>query len=151
MRCPFCQFPESRVIDSRTWGDSIRRRRECESCHRRFSTLESVELKTPAVVKKDGRREPFDRLKVLTGLRLACRKRPIPEVRLEEAVDTLERVLQETGEREIPAVEIGARVLDTLRGLDPVAYLRFASVYYALEDAEAFLDLVRAVQARETP
>jgi len=113
--------------------------------------LEQVELRLPVVVKKDGRREPFDRQKILTGLRLACRKRPIAEARIEEAADVLERALQETGEREIPTVEIGRRVLEVLRSLDPVAWLRFASVYYALDDAAAFEELVRAVAAQERP
>lgn len=144
MRCPFCRHPDSRVVDSRASDEAIRRRRECEACHRRFSTLERAELRLPMVVKKDGRREAFDRDKVARGIALACRKRPIPAERIEAAVDRVEAALLERGEREIASVDIGRLVLDALQGLDPVAWLRFASVYQELESAEAFLELVRA-------
>lgn len=106
-------------------------------------------MRMPLVVKKDGRREPFEKQKLVAGLRLACRKRPIPEALIEQTADAIERTLQDLGEREVPAAEIGRRVLASLKDLDPVAYLRFASVYYELDDAEAFLQLVSAVQGQE--
>ncbi len=148
MRCPFCGHRDSRVIDSRSSEASIRRRRECEGCARRFTTQERAELRLPMVVKKDGRREPFNREKLRTGLSLACRKRPLTAERIDQAVDGVERAALELGEREIQSVEIGRLVLELLRDLDPVAYLRFASVYQELESPEALLDLVAGVVQR---
>ena len=150
MRCPFCQHRESRVVDSRTSGEGIRRRRECEHCGRRFTTHEHVERRMPMVVKKDGRREVFEREKLLKGLELACRKRPISAVRVHEAADDVERAIFENSDREVASVEIGRHVLEALSSLDPVAYLRFASVYQELESAEAFLELVRVVTEGRT-
>lgn len=151
MVCPFCQHPDTRVIDSRSSGEGIRRRRACEECGRRFSTVEHVEFKAPQVVKSDGRREAFDRQKVLVGLRLACRKRPISADLLEQAAEEIERWVQERAEREVSSAEIGRQVLVALRGLDPVAYLRFASVYYQVNDVNAFEDLVHALNRAEEP
>ena len=149
MRCPFCGHPASRVIDSRASEASIRRRRECEACTRRFTTQERVELRLPMVVKKDGRREPFDREKVRQGFRVACRKRPVTVDRIDREVDRVERALLECGEREVGSLEVGRLVQEALRVMDPVAYLRFASVYQELESPEALLELVRGVTGRE--
>ena len=149
MRCPYCGHPASRVIDSRSVETSIRRRRECEGCSRRFTTQERVELRLPMVVKKDGRREPFDRDKVRVGFRLACRKRPVTADRIEQEVDGIERALLETGEREIDSIELGRLVLAALEDMDPVAYLRFASVYRELESPEALLELVRGMTVKD--
>lgn len=138
MKCPFCGHPESKVTDSRagTAGDVIRRRRECEGCARRFTTYERVEEVLPLVVKKDGRREPFERQKVLAGLHRACDKRAVPVARLEQLVDAIERELIESGEKEVTANTIGGRVMAHLRELDPVAYVRFASVYRQFRDID---------------
>jgi transcriptional repressor NrdR len=138
VKCPFCGHPESKVTDSRagTAGDVIRRRRECEGCARRFTTYERVEEVLPLVVKKDGRREPFERQKVLAGLHRACDKRAVPVARLEQLVDAIERELIESGEKEVTANTIGGRVMAHLRELDPVAYVRFASVYRQFRDID---------------
>ncbi len=149
MRCPFCGDPASRVIDSRASEASIRRRRECEACGRRFTTQERVEVRLPMVVKKDGRREPFDREKIRLGFRLACRKRPVTADRIEQAVDGVERAVLETGEREIDSIEVGRLVLAALEDMDPVAWLRFASVYQELESPEALVELVRGMTGKE--
>ena len=136
MKCPFCGNADSKVTDSRAGasGDVIRRRRECEGCERRFTTYERVEEVLPLVVKKDERREQFDRQKVLSGLRRACDKRAVPVARLEEIVDAIERELMESGEKEVSAESIGERVMKQLRSVDPVAYVRFASVYRQFKD-----------------
>ncbi|MBX3186700.1 MAG: transcriptional regulator NrdR [Labilithrix sp.] len=138
MKCPFCAHLESKVTDSRigTTGDVIRRRRECEECARRFTTYERVEEVLPLVVKRDGRREEFDRQKVLGGLRRACDKRAVPLVRLEQLVDHIERELMDAGDKEITAVSVGERVMTQLRQVDPVAYVRFASVYRQFKDID---------------
>lgn len=138
MKCPFCGSPESKVTDSRasTSGDVIRRRRECEACARRFTTYERVEEVLPLVIKRDGRRESFDRQKVLTSLRRACDKRAIPLAQLEQIVDGIERELIELGEKEIRAELVGERVMGRLREVDPVAYVRFASVYRQFRDID---------------
>jgi transcriptional repressor NrdR len=141
LKCPFCGHPEDKVIDSRAAekGDVIRRRRECESCTRRFTTYERVEDVLPTVVKKDGRREPFDRQKLVRGLRIACNKRPVSIERIELAADAIEREAQESERREITASELGDRVMNHLRELDEVAYVRFASVYRSFRDIDQFL------------
>ena len=141
MKCSFCGHPEDKVIDSRAAekGDVIRRRRECESCTRRFTTYERVEDVLPTVVKKDGRREPFDRQKLVRGLRIACNKRPVSVERIELAADAIEREAQESERREITASELGDRVMNHLRELDEVAYVRFASVYRSFRDIDQFL------------
>ena len=141
MKCPFCSNLESKVIDSRTGGnaDVIRRRRACENCDRRFTTYERVEEVAPLIIKKDGRREPFDRQKLVAGLRRACDKRAVPLASLELAVDTIERTLVELGEKEVSAKLIGEKVMEELRKLDEVAYIRFASVYRSFKDIDEFM------------
>jgi transcriptional repressor NrdR len=149
MNCPFCGFLQDRVIDSRESkeGDVVRRRRQCLSCERRFTTYERIDEIPYMVVKKDGRREKFDRQKVLTGLIKACEKRPIGMGKLAEIVDEVEGRLMESAEREMPTTEIGELLMERLRGLDKIAYVRFASVYRDFQDVEAFLseikDLIR--------
>ena len=142
MKCPFCQHLQNKVIDSRLSkdGDVIRRRRECEDCESRFTTYERVDEILPMVVKKDGSRVNFDRSKVLSGIRRACEKRPVSVATMEGVVDEIERELQETGEKEIPSSYIGERVMDRLREVDGVAYVRFASVYRSFRDVGEFLD-----------
>jgi len=141
MKCPFCAEVENKVIDSRLSNQSavIRRRRECLGCSRRFTTYERVEEILPMVVKKDGRREQFDRAKVLEGLRLACNKRPVSSEQLESLVDGIERKLQETGEKEVNSSVIGEAVMRELARLDEVAYVRFASVYRSFKDLGEFM------------
>lgn len=141
MKCPFCGTLDNKVIDSRLsqGGEVTRRRRECEGCARRYTTYERVEQVLPLVVKKDGRREPFDRIKILGGVRRACEKRPVSQESLERLVDRLERELVETGEKEVPSSIIGEKAMDALRGLDPVAYVRFASVYRSFADLHEFM------------
>jgi transcriptional repressor NrdR len=141
MKCPFCGGLDNKVIDSRlSQGDEVtRRRRECEACSRRFTTYERIELVLPMVVKKDGRRESFDRLKVMAGLRRACEKRPVPIDSLDALVDRIERALVESGEKEVPSAQIGERVMERLRELDQVAYVRFASVYRSFKDIHEFM------------
>jgi transcriptional repressor NrdR len=140
VRCPFCAHLESKVIDSRVSaaGDVIRRRRECEACERRFTSRERVEDVLPVVVKKEGVREPFDREKVLRGVRLACNKRPVAMARVAIFIDELERELIEGEAKEVAIKEIGERVMRLLREVDEVAYVRFASVYRSFRDIEEF-------------
>jgi transcriptional repressor NrdR len=140
MRCPFCGFLESKVIDSRESkkGISIRRRRECLSCKRRFTTYEKIEEIPYMVVKKDGTRQPFDTQKLLRGMMKACEKRPIQISQLEEIVEEIESLLQERPDKEIEVAEIGQLVMDRLKVLDKVAYVRFASVYREFEDVAEF-------------
>ena len=141
MKCPFCTELENKVIDSRlsNQGVVIRRRRECLACQRRFTTYERVEEILPMVVKKDGRRETFDRAKVVAGLTLACQKRPVSAEQIEAVVDGIERRLQEVGEKEIPSSVIGEHVMRELAKLDEVAYVRFASVYRSFKDLGEFM------------
>lgn len=145
MKCPFCNHPESKVIDSRVSKemDAIRRRRECLSCGKRFTTAERIEEGLPFVVKKDGRREPFDREKVLNGLKKACEKRPISITNLEKICSRIEYNLLEKGEREVRAADIGEMVMDELKRLDEVAYVRFASVYRQFKDINEFIEELR--------
>jgi transcriptional repressor NrdR len=133
VRCPWCNHPEDRVVDSREAqeGQVTRRRRECLGCGRRFTTYERVEDVLPQVVKKDGRREAFDRRKIVAGLQRACQKRPVGRERIDELVSAVEREVQELGEREVTSHVVGEAVMARLRDLDPVAYVRFASVYRA--------------------
>jgi transcriptional repressor NrdR len=148
MKCPFCGHLEDKVIDSRTaaTGDVIRRRRECEGCERRFTSYERVEDVLPTVVKRDGRREPFDRRKVVAGIRIACSKRPVSVERIEQVVDEIERDVQALEGREVASTELGERVMARLRDLDPVAYVRFASVYRAFRDiGELYAELGKLV------
>jgi transcriptional repressor NrdR len=141
VKCPFCDQLENRVIDSRLSkdGHAIRRRRECSECKRRFTTYERVEITIPLVIKKDGRREHFDRDKLKSGILKACQKREISVDEIERFVDELERGIQEQGDREIPSETIGRRVMEYLRELDDVAYVRFASVYRSFKDLKEFM------------
>jgi transcriptional repressor NrdR len=141
MRCPYCHGPENKVLDSRESheGAVTRRRRECLGCKRRFTTYERVEELMPLVVKKDGRREPFDRDKLLLGLKKACEKRPVSMDQLEDLVGAVEARLQELGEKEIPSSAVGGDVMRRLRELDEVAYVRFASVYRSFRDIAEFM------------
>ena len=145
MRCPFCQHMDDRVIDSRLSkeGDMIRRRRECSHCQRRFTTYERVEETLPLVIKKDGRRELFDRGKILSGLHRACEKRPISVDVLEKMVERIEQRLQEAGEREVHSREIGEEIMQELQNLDEVAYVRFASVYRSFKGVNEFMNEVK--------
>jgi transcriptional repressor NrdR len=142
MRCPYCGTLENRVIDSRLsqGGEVTRRRRECEHCGRRYTTYERVEQTLPLIVKKDGRRQPYERDKLLAGLRRACVKRPVSAEALERFMHQIERWLADTGESEIPSSRLGEHVLQELRALDPVAYVRFASVYRDFKNVGEFLD-----------
>jgi transcriptional repressor NrdR len=150
MKCPFCAFVDTKVIDSRLGkeGNNIRRRRECIECNRRFTTYERVEDILPLVIKKDGRREPFDRLKIIAGMQRACEKRPISIATIEKAVDRMELSLQESGEREIESSRIGQAVMDTLHDIDEVAYVRFASVYRQFKDINEFMAELKDLLAR---
>ena len=150
MKCPFCGDPESKVIDSRESKDGglIRRRRECEVCHRRFTTYERVEETLPVVVKKDGRREPYDRNKVVTGLKKACEKRPVSMETIDKVANEIEGKILELSESEVSSVFIGERVMDVLKKLDDVAYVRFASVYRSFKDIEEFVDLIQEHEAK---
>ncbi len=141
MKCPFCSYVESKVLDSRMSKemDTIRRRRECLKCGKRFTTAERLAEGLPLVVKKDGRREVFDRTKILGGLNKACEKRPISVTNLEKIVSRIEYNLLEKGEREIKATEIGEMVMSELKTLDEVAYVRFASVYRQFRDINEFM------------
>ncbi|MHB1684282.1 MAG: transcriptional regulator NrdR [Bacilli bacterium] len=142
MRCPFCQAQDSRVLDSRASEEqsTVRRRRECIACQRRFTTYERVELTPLMVVKKDHSREEFDREKVRRGISRACEKRPITSEQIETLVDAVERELRTDFEREVAASEVGARVMRLLRMLDGVAYVRFASVYREFRDVQTFAE-----------
>lgn len=142
MKCPFCGHIEDKVVDSREAkeGDSIRRRRECLRCRRRFTTYEHIEDVLPVVVKKDGRREVFDRNKILSGIKKACEKRPVSMEVLEEIVSRIEKKAQESGEKEIPSSMIGEEVMRELQRLDEVAYVRFASVYREFKGINEFMD-----------
>ena len=141
MKCPFCSFADSKVVDSRPdkEGTTIRRRRECEACGRRFTTHERVEEMLPLVLKKDGRREPFDRTKIISGIQKACEKRPVSIETIERLADRLESRLQESGEREVPTKVIGEWVMNDLHEIDEVAYVRFASVYRSFKDINEFM------------
>jgi transcriptional repressor NrdR len=142
MKCPFCNHAKSKVVDSRLSRDkeAIRRRRECLSCQKRFTTSERPEDDLPLVVKKDGRREPFNRLKIFNGLRRACEKRPISIDLIEKIVNRIELHFQEKGEKEIKSSEVGQKVMEELHQLDGVAYVRFASVYRQFKDIREFMD-----------
>jgi transcriptional repressor NrdR len=141
MRCPFCGNTEDRVVDSRESreADVIRRRRECTRCERRFTSYEKIEQVPFQVVKRDERREPYEREKLMRGLQVACRKRPVPQEKLERLADEIDSAMQDAGEREISSQTIGTMVMERLRALDPVAYVRFASVYRRFEDVDAFV------------
>jgi transcriptional repressor NrdR len=153
VKCPFCDEVEDKVVDSRMAkeGELIRRRRECLGCKRRFTTYERVDEILPVVVKKDGRREAFDRTKILSGLKKACEKRPISTATIEAVADRVEKRIQELGETEIESRIIGEELMKELHQLDQVAYVRFASVYREFKDIDQFMDELRtlAQQRRE--
>lgn len=150
MKCPFCGSPDTRVVDSRLnkEGNAIRRRRECSRCERRCTTFERVEEALPLVIKKDGRRQPFDRLKVIAGIQRACEKRPVSIATIEKIVDQIERQLQESGEREVESSRIGQAVMEALHALDQVAYVRFASVYRQFKDINEFMAELKDILAQ---
>ena len=145
MKCPFCSHPKDKVVDSRESGpgDSIRRRRECLECGRRFTSYERLEEIPYLVIKKDGRREAFDRTKLTAGLHRACQKRPVSARALTELVDEIELMVQDSPDREVEASVIGERIMERLKSLDKVAYVRFASVYRQFEDAQEFMAELR--------
>ena len=140
MHCPFCSADDAKVIDSRLVadGDQVRRRRECLSCHERFTTYETAELLLPKVIKQDGTREPFDENKLRAGILRAVEKRPVSVESIESAIGQIKHTLQATGEREVPALLVGEKVMEVLRALDEVAYVRFASVYRRFKDLNEF-------------
>ena len=147
MKCPFCGHTEDKVVDSRETGagDAIRRRRECLGCARRFTSYERVEEIPYFVVKKDGRREPFDRHKLLAGLHRACEKRPVPAKALDAIADEIEQLVADSPDRELGSREIGEKIMEKLRELDKVAYVRFASVYRQFEDVQEFMAELRGL------
>ena len=149
MKCPYCQFLEDKVLDSRVVrdGEAIKRRRECLQCGRRFTTFEHAEDRRVRVVKKDGRHEPFDRGKILRGLELACRKRPVSAETVEQIADNIERELYDRGDGEVQATVVGEMVVEALRAVDPVAYVRFASVYRDFQDITQFHDLLTRLRS----
>jgi transcriptional repressor NrdR len=155
MKCPYCGHLENRVVDSRLNKDFTitRRRRMCDACSRRFTTYERLEVTMPMLIKKDGRREAWDRHKVVEGLQKACEKRPVSMEQIDEFVDSLERELQDMGEREIPVKLVGERVMEGLRKLDGVAYVRFASVYRQFKDLSEFMAELKGMLGgpEETP
>jgi transcriptional repressor NrdR len=142
MKCPYCSKIENKVIDSRLSKDgrTIRRRRECLDCARRFTTYERLEEILPMVVKKDGRREPFNRDKIIAGIKMSCQKRPISVNTIEDFVDSLEVYFQELGKKEVESSEVGERVISSLKDWDEVAYVRFASVYRQFKDINEFMN-----------
>lgn len=147
MNCPFCSEAETKVIDSRPDSDGIRRRRECLACGQRFTTVERAELGAVAVVKKDGVREEFDREKLIRGVRKACEKRPIPSGAIEAMADEIERAVQAEGKAEVPSTYIGELVMERLKTLDHIAYIRFASVYRAFADVDDLEQELEALKA----
>lgn len=147
MRCPYCNRLDDKVIDSRTAreGEVIRRRRECLVCKRRYTTYERIEENLPVVVKKDNRREPFDRTKIMAGLKKACEKRPVSSASLDAAVDRIEKRIQDLGETEVSGGVIGEEVMKELYKIDSVAYVRFASVYREFKDIEQFMETIKSL------
>ena len=155
MICPYCSKIDNKVIDSRLSKDfrSTRRRRECVACGRRFTTYEKLEDMLPMVVKKDGRREPFNREKIITGIRNACQKLPVSEAKIQNFTDSLESYFQDLGKKEIDSTEVGERVINKLKEWDEVAYVRFASVYRQFKDVSEFMseleEILKAKQGDE--
>lgn len=147
MKCPFCGHDKDRVVDSRTSqeGRSVRRRRECESCKKRFTTYEYVEDVSLTIIKNDGIREPFDRQKLQRGIELACNKRPVSSKKIASVVDQIEEKLQNLSKTEITSKEVGEEVMRTLKDLDEVAYVRFASVYHKFKDINEFMDELKGL------
>ncbi|MCP5152226.1 MAG: transcriptional regulator NrdR [Ectothiorhodospiraceae bacterium] len=153
MQCPFCHARDTRVIDSRLAGegDQIRRRRECAECHERFTTFEKAELTLPRVVKRDGSRVPFDEEKLRSGMLRALEKRPVASADVEAALVRIRRALLASGEREVRSRAVGELVMDALRALDQVAYVRFASVYRSFQDVHAFREEIERLESEPTP
>jgi transcriptional repressor NrdR len=151
MNCPVCKAADSRVVDSRLTDDgtAVRRRRECAQCGRRFTTYERLEVPPLFVIKKDGRREPFDREKILAGITKACEKRPVAREEVARVVEGIEQALRDRLATEVPTREIGEMVMERLRSLDEVAYVRFASVYKEFRDAESFVQEIERLAARD--
>jgi len=147
LRCPFCAHEDSQVKDSRPTDDgaAIRRRRQCEGCGARFTTFERIQLREMTVVKSDGRRETFDRSKLERSISVACRKRPVDPARIERLATAIQRQIETSGDNEIPAASVGGMVMDGLKALDSVAYIRFASVYKDFREAKDFEDFAGAV------
>ena len=148
MKCPFCGHPETKVVDSRVPEDgaSVRRRRRCLSCDKRFTTFETVELRMPQIVKENGMRQAFDEQKIRTGFARALHKRPVPAEHVDEAIERIKQKLLSLGEREVQARRVGEMVMRELYKLDKVAYIRFASVYRSFQDVEDFRDAIEEVQ-----
>ncbi|MEQ8691606.1 MAG: transcriptional regulator NrdR [Pseudomonadales bacterium] len=148
MHCPFCSADDTKVIDSRlvAEGDAVRRRRECQACGERFTTFETAELVMPRIIKRDGTREPFDEEKLKFGLTKALEKRPVSVDQIEAALNHIKHRLRETGERELPSLSVGEEVMAALRNLDPVAYVRFASVYRDFQDVSEFADEIQKLK-----
>lgn len=153
MKCPFCNHLEDKVVDSRETreGDTIRRRRECLGCERRFTTYERIDEVPYMVIKKDGRREKFDRQKVLGGLLKACEKRPVSMARLSDLVNKVESRVSDSPDREISTTEIGEFLMETLRDMDKIAYVRFASVYRDFQDEQAFFNELKNLMRQKLP
>jgi transcriptional repressor NrdR len=151
MKCPYCGYKEDKVVDSRATAEesAIRRRRECLKCGKRFTTYEYIEEVSLLVIKKDGRREPFDRKKVLSGITKACEKRPISMEKMEEIVIQVERAIQKKSDREVPSSKIGELVMEKLKALDDVAYVRFASVYRQFKDVGQFMVELKDILSKE--
>ena len=153
MRCPYCGHVEDKVVDSREAQDGLatRRRRECLGCGRRFTTYERIEEVLPPVVNKDGRREPFDRRKIVEGVHIACQKRPVSAEQIEALVSSVERSVMESGDREIRTTAVGEAVMERLKALDEVAYVRFASVYRAFRDVDEFMNELEGLVRKAPP
>ena len=153
MHCPYCGAPDTRVVDSRlaSEGSQVRRRRECTHCGTRFTTFETTELDLPQVVKSDGGRQPFELAKMRSGVVRALEKRPVSTDDVDAAIDRIKRRLVATGEREIPSLTIGEWVMDELKRLDQVAYVRFASVYRRFEDVNAFREEIEKLESQPNP
>jgi len=153
MRCPFCGESDTRVTDSRVVGagDQVRRRRECTACGDRFTTYEKAELTLPRVVKRDGSREPFSEDKLRAGILRALEKRPVPSDRVEAAISAIKHELIASGEREVRSRQVGEKVMEGLRGLDQVAYVRFASVYRSFQDVQAFREEIERLENELSP
>ena len=151
MKCPYCAHLESKVVDSRPWdeGASIPRRRECLACHKRFTTYETMESLPLVVIKKDGSRQTFDKSKLLNGMLRACEKRPVPFSQLEGIANEIEQALQNEMDREVPSARIGELVMDRLREVDEVAYVRFASVYRQFKDISTFMSELNKLLAEK--
>jgi transcriptional repressor NrdR len=145
MRCPYCEHSETKVVDSRLLkeGLSVRRRRKCESCEKRFTTYETIEISMPNIVKLDGRRESYRREKIADGISKSCQKRPISTDQVERIIENIERSIREISEKEVTTKQIGNLVMMYLRNLDPVAYIRFASVYRKFQDVEEFMNDIK--------